>query len=91
MCYVWQNPTDPRQEVSLKTLEKAPFGIDNLTSPVARPTLRADLPELVDLLYPRARKLEISSNGLHPERLETIIKNTPTSKCASAWKALARL
>jgi MoaA/NifB/PqqE/SkfB family radical SAM enzyme len=74
MCNVWQNPTDPRQEVSLKTLKKVPFGISNLNITGGEPTLRADLPELVDLLYPRARKLEISSNGLHAERLVPIIR-----------------
>lgn len=80
MCYVWQNPTSPREEVSLKTLEKVPFGIDNLNITGGEPTLRDDLAELVDLLYPRACKLEISSNGLHPERLETIIRKYPDVK-----------
>ncbi len=80
MCYVWQNPTLPVEEVSLKTLEKVPFGIDNLNITGGEPTLRADLMEIVDLLYPRARKLEISSNGLHPERLKSIVKKYPDVK-----------
>jgi Fe-coproporphyrin III synthase len=80
MCYAWQNPTDPRQEVSLKTLEKVPFGIANLNLTGGEPTLRADLSELVDLLYPRASKLEISSNGLNTERLESIIRKYPDIK-----------
>lgn len=80
MCHVWQNPTIPAEEIDLKTLEKVPFGIDNLNITGGEPTLREDLLEIVDLLYPRARKLEISSNGLHSERLESIIKKYPDVK-----------
>jgi MoaA/NifB/PqqE/SkfB family radical SAM enzyme len=80
MCHVWQNPTFPAEEVSLQTLEKVPVGIDNLNITGGEPTLREDLGEIVDLLHPKARKLEISSNGLHPERLEAIIKKHPDVK-----------
>lgn len=80
MCHVWQNPSLPSEEVSLQTLEKVPFGIDNLNITGGEPTLREDLEEMVDILYPRARKLEISSNGLHPERIEPIIRKHPDVK-----------
>jgi MoaA/NifB/PqqE/SkfB family radical SAM enzyme len=30
MCYIWKNPTDPREEISLETLSKLPTGFDNL-------------------------------------------------------------
>ncbi len=80
MCYVWQNPTSVKYEVSLKTLEKIPSGIDYLNLTGGEPTLRKDLAEIVDLLYPKAMTLEISSNGLHAERLEPIIKKYPCIK-----------
>lgn len=80
MCYVWQNPTDPRQEVSIETLAKLPGGFDNLNVSGGEPTLRKDLPEIVDVLYPKARVMEISSNGLYPERLLPIIKKYPDVK-----------
>lgn len=80
MCYIWQNPTDPREEISLETLSKLPSGFDNLNVSGGEPTLRKDLGELADLLYPKARVLEISSNGLHPERLVPIIKKYPNIK-----------
>ena len=80
MCYIWQNPTDPREEVSLETLSKLPGGFDNLNVSGGEPTLRRDLPELIDLLYPKARVLEISSNGLHPEKLVPIIRKHPNIK-----------
>ncbi|HEY3785419.1 MAG TPA: radical SAM protein [Steroidobacteraceae bacterium] len=80
MCYIWQNPTDPREEVSLETLSKLPGGFDNLNVSGGEPTLRRDLAEVVDLLYPKARVLEISSNGLHPEKLVPIIRKHPNIK-----------
>ena len=27
MCYIWQNPTDPKEEVSLETLVEAAAGV----------------------------------------------------------------
>jgi MoaA/NifB/PqqE/SkfB family radical SAM enzyme len=77
MCNIWKNPSLPGDEVSLETLSRLPndIGIINLTG--GEPTLRKDLGEIVDLLYPKVKKLEISSNGLHPEKIEPIIKKYP--------------
>ncbi len=80
MCNIWKSPTLPSEEISLATLEKIPCGIDNLNITGGEPTLRNDLLGMVDILHPRARILEISSNGLHPERLESIIKKYPDIK-----------
>lgn len=80
MCYVWQNPTEPREEVTLDTLSKLPGGFDNLNVSGGEPTLRKDLAEMVDVLYPKARVMEISSNGLHPERILPIIRKHPDIK-----------
>lgn len=80
MCYIWKNPTDPREEVSLETLSKLPGGFDNLNVSGGEPTLRTDLHEVIDVVYPKARITEISSNGLHPERLVPIIKKYPNIK-----------
>lgn len=80
MCYIWKHPTEPREEVSIETLAKLPTGFDNLNVSGGEPTLRRDLPELIDELYPKARVLEISSNGLHAERLLPLIKRYPDIK-----------
>ena len=42
MCYIWKNPTDPREEISLETLSKLPPGFDNLNVSGGEPTLRKD-------------------------------------------------
>lgn len=80
MCYIWKYPTDPGEEVNAEDLKKLPGGFDNLNITGGEPTLRKDLSELVETLHPKARILEISSNGLHAERLEPIIKKYPQTK-----------
>jgi MoaA/NifB/PqqE/SkfB family radical SAM enzyme len=80
MCYIWKNPTEPKLEVTAETLAKLPGGFDNLNLSGGEPTLRRDLTALVDILYPKARIMEISSNGLHPEKLVPIIKKYPNIK-----------
>jgi len=80
MCYIWKNPTHPDYEVGEKTLEKLPnhFNFLNLTG--GEPTLREDLLELCDILHSKARQLEISTNGLHPEKLVPIVQKYPDIK-----------
>lgn len=80
MCYIWQNPTHPKEEITAATLEKLPGGFDNLNVSGGEPTLRRDLAELIDVVYPKARVTEVSSNGLRPERLLPIIKKYPNVK-----------
>lgn len=80
MCFIWKNPTEVSEEVTPATLERLPGGFDNLNLSGGEPTLRRDLADLVDVLYPKARILEISSNGLHPERLVPIVKKYPNIK-----------
>lgn len=80
MCHVWKYPTAQEQEITLETLAKLPGGFDNLNVSGGEPTLRRDLAEMADILYPKARVMEFSSNGLHPERLVPIIKKYPNIK-----------
>ena len=80
MYHVWKYPTAPEQEITLETLAKLPGGFDNLNVSGGEPTLRRDLAEMADILYPKARVMEFSSNGLHPERLVPIIKKYPNIK-----------
>jgi MoaA/NifB/PqqE/SkfB family radical SAM enzyme len=80
MCYIWQNPTNPVEEVTLETLNKLPGGFDNVNVSGGEPTLRKDLMEIIDVLYPKGRIIEISSNGLYPEKIVPIIKKYPNIK-----------
>lgn len=80
MCNIWKHPTMPDEEVPLEALDKIPYGIEYMNMTGGEPTLRADLAEIVDMLHPRARTFEISSNGLRPEKIYPIIKKYPDIK-----------
>jgi MoaA/NifB/PqqE/SkfB family radical SAM enzyme len=80
MCYIWKNPTHPIEEVSIRELEKLPNGFDNLNITGGEPTLREDLVEMCDVLKPKTNKLEISTNGLHADKLVPIAKKYPDIK-----------
>ena len=89
MCHVWQHPTLPAEEVSPAVLAKLPGGFDYLNLTGGEPTLRADLEEIVDLLHPKARQLEISTNGLQPDKLERIVAKHPDVKIRISLEGIA--
>ena len=80
MCYIWQNPTQPKEEVSLETLRKLPSNFDNINISGGEPTLRNDLEEIVDILWKKGKVIGISSNGLHHEKILPIVKKYPNIK-----------
>lgn len=88
MCHIWQHPTLPAEEVTPATLAKLPAGFDYLNLTGGEPTLRADLEEIVDLLHPKTRQLEISTNGLQPAKLERIVRNHPDVKIRISLEGL---
>jgi len=77
MCNTWQNPTSPAEEFTPELLKKLPEGMGRVNITGGEPTLRKDLPEIVDILAPKAHRLEISTNGYFTERLEAIAKRHP--------------
>jgi MoaA/NifB/PqqE/SkfB family radical SAM enzyme len=88
MCYIWKNPTLPNEEVALKTIEKLPNNFDNLNITGGEPTLRTDLPKIVDLVYKKGKIIEISTNGLHTEKILPIIKKYPNIKVRYSVEAI---
>ncbi|MGD9612441.1 MAG: radical SAM/SPASM domain-containing protein [Kiritimatiellia bacterium] len=88
MCHVWQHPTLPAEEVPPAVLAKLPAGFDYLNLTGGEPTLRADLEEIVDLLHPKARQLEISTNGLQGDKLERIVRKHPDVKIRISLEGL---
>ncbi len=57
-----------------------PAGIAQLSVTGGEPTLRKDLGEVVDVLCPKARVLEIGTNRMHANRLLPIIEKYPDVK-----------
>lgn len=80
MCNIWMNPTRPEHEITLETLKKLPDGFDHINITGGEPTLRKDLLEMCRLLRPKGHTLEISTNGLHGEILEPIVREFPDIK-----------
>ena len=76
-CHVWQHPTLPAEEITPAVLAKLPGGFGQIVLTGGEPTLRADLEEIVDLLRPKARRLEIATNGLQADKLERIAAKHP--------------
>jgi MoaA/NifB/PqqE/SkfB family radical SAM enzyme len=80
MCHIWKHPTHPDYEIDIATLAKLPDGFDHINITGGEPTLRTDLLEICDVLYPKARTLEISTNGLRGSVLEEVIQKYPDVK-----------
>jgi MoaA/NifB/PqqE/SkfB family radical SAM enzyme len=80
MCHIWKNPTHPDYELDLATLDKLPGGFDHINITGGEPTLRKDLEEICAVLRPKTRTLEISTNGLHGNVLEPIVRRYPDIK-----------
>lgn len=89
MCHIWKHPTHPQSEVDLDTMARLPGGFDHLNITGGEPTLRADLAEIVDLLYPKTKKLEISTNGLHANKLVPLVKKYPNLKVRVSVEGVA--
>jgi MoaA/NifB/PqqE/SkfB family radical SAM enzyme len=80
MCNIWKHPTHPDCEIDLATLAKLPGGFDHINITGGEPTVRVDLLEICELLHPKARVLEISTNGLRAGVLERIVRKYPDIK-----------
>ncbi len=80
MCNIWQYPTRQTAEVTAETLSALPGGFEHLNLTGGEPTLRKDLLELVEILHPKACTVEISTNGLHPDKLVPIVRKFPDIK-----------
>jgi Fe-coproporphyrin III synthase len=77
MCHTWQFPTKPAEEFAPDLLRKLPNDLGRVNITGGEPLIRRDLPEIVDILAPKARRLEISTNGYFTERLAEIGRRHP--------------
>jgi MoaA/NifB/PqqE/SkfB family radical SAM enzyme len=91
MCYIWKYPTLPDYEIGIETLEKLPSGFDYINLTGGEPTLRKDLLEICDLMHPKARKLEISTNGLHVDKLVRVVRKYPDVKIRVSIEGIGRI
>ena len=77
MCRTWEFPTKPSEEFKPELLRKLPSGLGRVNITGGEPLIRQDLPSIVDILAPKARRLEISTNGYFVDRLVAIGRAHP--------------
>ena len=73
MCDVWNHPTNPADEIGLDVIKKLPqMFFVNITG--GEPFVRQDLPQIVEILRKKARRIVISTNGFFTQRIVDLCK-----------------
>ena len=76
MCNTWQHPTLPDEELRAEHLRSLPhLKFANITG--GEPFLRDDLAEIVDVLWTKADRIVISTNGYLTERIVALAERYP--------------
>jgi MoaA/NifB/PqqE/SkfB family radical SAM enzyme len=76
MCNIWKFPTTDEEELDLEYYKKLPSGLRiNITG--GEPMLRENVEEIIEILYPKSKLLELSTNGFYTEKIVRIAKRFP--------------
>lgn len=76
MCNIWENPTDSKQEITAKELEKLPnVKFVNITG--GEPFVRRDLEDIIEVMFKKAPRIVISTSGWHTDRIFKMAERFP--------------
>jgi len=76
MCNIWKFQTSPQEEIDASYYESLPAGLRiNITG--GEPTLRRDIDKIFEILYPKSRLLELSTNGYNTEKIVELANKYP--------------
>lgn len=76
MCDIWRHPTNKTKEITPKELEILPqLKFANVTG--GEPFLRADLEDIIEVLYTKAPRIVISTSGYWVEKTIALAKRFP--------------
>ena len=76
MCDVWHYPTKPSDEIGLDVIKRLPeMFFVNVTG--GEPFVRQDLPELIEELRKKAKRIVISTNGFFTDRIVELCRRFP--------------
>ena len=76
MCNIWKFQTHPSEEIDASYYEKLPAGLRiNITG--GEPTLRPDIDKIFEILYPKSRLLELSTNGYNTQKIVELDNKYP--------------
>lgn len=90
MCNIWKCPTRPEEELSPEYLKSLPDGLRiNITGGEA--TLRKDIDQIFEILYPKAKLLELSTNGYHTEKIVELANKYPNILIRVSVEGLPRI
>lgn len=76
MCHTWRHPSDTADEIGPRELERLP-DVPTINVTGGEPFLREDLPELLDVLRRKARRVVVSTNGYFTERIVALARRHP--------------
>lgn len=91
MCNSWANPSRQEEDFDPIILKKIPGKMKRLNVTGGEPTLRKDLMEILEILYPKAQKLELSTNGYFTKKLIAIGKRYPNIRIRISVEGLPKL
>ena len=90
MCNIWKCPTHPDEEIDYSYYEKLPDGLRiNITGGEA--TLRKDIDKIFEILYPKAKLLELSTNGYNTEKIVELANKYPNILIRVSLEGLPKL
>ncbi|MCK9555486.1 radical SAM protein [bacterium] len=69
MCGIWQKRAGEGKEIGPSDLKKLPSCFKRINISGGEPSLRDDLPDIVEALRSKSRKIDISTNGYLTEKL----------------------
>lgn len=76
MCDVWKFPSNPADEIGLDVIKRLPqMFFANVTG--GEPFVRQDLPEIIEVLRGKAKRIVISTNGFFTERIIGLCRRYP--------------
>lgn len=76
MCDIWENPTNKKEEITAKDLEKLPnFKFVNITG--GEPFVRNDLDEIVEVMSKKSERIVISTSGWHVNKIHKLAEKFP--------------
>lgn len=90
MCNIWKCPTNVDEEITPDFYKKLPDGLRiNITGGEA--TIREDIDEIFEILYPKAKLLELSTNGFYTEKIVELANKYPNILIRVSLEGLPQL
>lgn len=90
MCNIWKCPTKQEEEIDYSYYEQLPDGLRiNITGGEA--TLRKDIDKIFEILYPKAKLLELSTNGYNTEKIVELANKYPNILIRVSLEGLPKL